>query len=234
MDAVVMCGGEGSRLRSGGISTEKPLVTVGGRPMLDRINAALAESRVDTVYAAVSPAAPEARKHARDLSCTVVETPGEGYVADLDHVLADVDRPVLTVAADLPLLTAAVVNRILAVAEDARGRHDRAVDPARDPDEYAVESPNGVPSLAVCVPVALKRRLGASVDTTIPSDAIDPGSVLPELLSSTAAAQAPELAPAGVNVVAGETERTWVSYDARLAVNVNRPADLDLAEALCR
>lgn len=239
MDAVVMCGGEGSRLRAGGIATEKPLVSVGGRPMLDRICTALAESRIDTVYAAVSPAAPETREHAHGLPCAVVETPGDGYVEDLDRVLADVGRPVLTVAADLPLLAPAVVNRVLAVAEGEGDLHSGR-------DGPAAEAGDGIPSLTVCVPAALKRRLGASIDTTIPADAIDAESVRPRSVlaqssdsssvstSDSSPGGLPELAPAGVNVVAGDEELTWVSDDARLAVNVNRPGDLDLAEALCR
>jgi adenosylcobinamide-phosphate guanylyltransferase len=227
MDAVVMCGGEGSRLRAGGISTEKPLVRVGDKPMLDRICAALAESRIDTVYAAVSPAAPATREHARELPCTVIETPGDGYVEDLDRVLSDVDCPVLTVAADLPLLTAAVVNRVLAVAAGEKNATVTDQSGATAGDQS--DALNRVPSLTVCVPAALKRQLGASVDTTVPLEAIDAGSVLPDSLPDPL----PELAPAGVNVVAGEEDLTWVSYDARLAVNVNRPGDLDLAETLC-
>lgn len=212
-----MCGGEGSRLRAGGIDTEKPLVEVDGRPMLDRICSALAGSRIETVYAAVSPAAPATRERARDLaprSCTVIETPGDGYVDDLDHALDDVGAPVLTVAADLPLLAPSLVDRVLSVA----GRAGDSVGDA------------GVPSLAVCVPAALKRRLGASVDATIPPGAVDDT----ELLSDPSASSTPELAPTGVNVAADSGNATWVSYDARLAVNVNRPADLDLAETLCR
>lgn len=208
-----MCGGEGSRLRDGAIATEKPLVEVDGRPMLNRVWDTLADSRVEAVYAAVSPVAPKTRERARELASGadgVVETPGDGYVADLDRVLESVSTPVLTVAVDLPLLAPALVNRVLRVAGD---------------------DPTDVPSTTVCVPAALKRRFGASVDTTLSPGLIEDGQVLPE----SASEPIPELAPTGLNVVAdadaGNT--TWISYDARLAVNVNRPADLELAEALC-
>jgi adenosylcobinamide-phosphate guanylyltransferase len=211
MDAVVMCGGEGSRLRDGGIATEKPLVEVGGRPMLDRVWDTLADSRVDAVYAAVSPAAPRTRERAREVASgadAVIETPGDGYVPDLDRVLASVSTPVLTVAVDLPLLAPTVVNRVLGVAGG---------------------DSTGVPSMTVCVPAALKRRLGASVDTTLSPGPVEDGQVLPE----SASEPIPELAPTGLNVVADAGNTTWISYDARLAVNVNRPADLELAEVLC-
>jgi adenosylcobinamide-phosphate guanylyltransferase len=135
-----MCGGRGTRLDA---PAEKPLFRVEGVPMVDRVADALRESRVDEVYAVTSPDAPETRAH---LSVPTVETPGEGYVADLDAALSDdrLSTPVLTVAADLPLLDGAILDRVL----DA---HDTG-------------------SLTVCVPAALKRDLGVSNDTTFVRD----------------------------------------------------------------
>lgn len=132
-----MCGGRGTRLDS---DAEKPLVPVAGRPMVDRVRDALAESRVDRVYAVVSPQAPETRAHLAD--ALTVETPGEGYVSDLQTALADgrVERPVLTVAADLPLLDGEAVDRVLSAHRSG--------------------------SLTVAVPAARKRALGVSVDTS--------------------------------------------------------------------
>lgn len=73
-------------------------------------------------------------------------------------------------------------------------------------------------SLTVCVPTALKRTLGVSADTTN-------------------AHGGHELSPTGLNVVGDgddgdDGETLHVSYDARLAVNVNRPADAEVAEVL--
>lgn len=180
-----MCGGKGTRL---GGEREKPLVTVAGTPMIDRVCDALHASRVDDVYAAVSPHVPETRDHLRDAApaATVVETSGDGYVADLTAALSRIGRPALTVAADLPLL-------------------------APDPVDRALEAADG--ALVVAVPVSLKRRLGASVDTTVDHEG-------------------PALAPTGLNVVAGTDDDVYVSDDPRLAVNVNRPTDLWVAEAL--
>jgi adenosylcobinamide-phosphate guanylyltransferase len=206
MDALVMCGGRGTRL---GADREKPLVTVDGEPMVDRVLDALPASRADRVVAAVSPHAPETRAHLRERDgVAVVETPGEGYVADLDAALADdrLVRPVLTVAADIPVLDGEIVDRVLTAHEGE--------------------------SLTVAVPAALKRDLGVSVDTTFERDGR-------------------ELAPAGVNVVGVEASEdaagdggangggdtgtgkgTLVVDDERLAVNVNRPGDLAVAERL--
>jgi len=129
-----MCGGEGTRLNAG---VEKPLFEVAGTPMVDRVLEALTASRVEGTLAVVSPATPETARH---LDCPTVETPGDGYVADLERALADerISRPVLTVAADLPLLDGPAVDAVLDAADG---------------------------SLAVAVPVGRKHALGVSVDT---------------------------------------------------------------------
>jgi adenosylcobinamide-phosphate guanylyltransferase len=131
-----MCGGRGTRLD---VPVEKPLFEIDGVPMVDRVLGALADSEVARVYAATSPDAPETRAH---VDVPTVSTPGEGYVADLQTALSDdrLSTPVLTVAADLPLLDGEVLDRVLAVHDDD--------------------------SLRVLVPADLKRDLGVSDDTT--------------------------------------------------------------------
>ncbi|MFB6091035.1 MAG: NTP transferase domain-containing protein [Halobellus sp.] len=203
-----MCGGRGTRLRDGadgdasdgaGVGIEKPLVEICGRSMLARVADALRESALGgTVHAVVSPQAPETAARARELSLSVVETPGEGYVSDLGTALDGVGRPALTVPADLPLLAPEHVDDALLRARTTEGE-------SADPDPT---------SLTVCVPAALKEQLGASADTTFEH-------------------RGREVAPTGLNVVAGDADTVALTYDARLAVNVNRPRDRALAEALC-
>jgi adenosylcobinamide-phosphate guanylyltransferase len=177
-----MCGGRGTRLDA---LVEKPLFEVAGRPMVDHVRAALAASTVETTYAVVSPHTPDTRDHL-DGELPLVETAGEGYVPDLMEALDTVETPVLTVAADLPLLKAEVVDDVL----------DRATG-----------------STSVRVPPALKAQLGVSVD-------------------GSQGDQPDEWVPTGVNVVGEGDDSIVASYDARLAVNVNRQADADVAEAL--
>ncbi|MFC5969849.1 NTP transferase domain-containing protein [Halomarina salina] len=180
-----MCGGRGTRLDA---PTEKPLFEVAGRPMVDRVTDALAGSRVDTVHAVASPHVPETTTHLGHSKVQRIDAPGEGYVADLQFALDRVERPVLTVVADLPLLAGPLLDTLLAAFEGD--------------------------STTVCVPVALKEALGASVDTAFDHDGR-------------------AVAPSGVNLVADDdTDTIHMSYDARLAVNVNRTTDADLAEAL--
>ncbi len=128
-----MCGGEGSRLEA---PVEKPMLEVAGQPMVDRVLAGLRESRVEAVHAAVSPAAPDTHAHLAD-RVDVVETPGDGYVADLRAALEAVPPPVVTVVADLPLLAGEHVDALL----DEATRSTRVV-----------------------VPTTLVRTLGCTVD----------------------------------------------------------------------
>ncbi|WP_424016078.1 NTP transferase domain-containing protein [Halorubrum xinjiangense] len=214
-----MCGGRGTRLGDG----EKPLAPVAGRSMVDRALDALAASRVETAYTAVSPHTPKTRERlverrdcdeggrsgdgtepeAGSLKLVVVDTPGDGYVADLQLAMAEgPTAPTLTLAVDLPLLDGAAVDAVL----DAHAAADAE-------------------ALSVRVPAARKRELGASADAASRYDDGGGGGDSPA-----------ERVPAGINVVgaldgAGD-EAVRATRDARLAVNVNRPGDRRLAERI--
>lgn len=136
-----MAGGRGTRLDT---SREKPLFEIDDSPLVGLVLDALEESRVERVHAAVSPDTPETTDYLETRKIHIVETPGEGYIADLQAALERVTCPVLTVAADLPLLTGDAVDRIL--------------------DQYT-----GTDAVQVSVPAALKRQLGVSTDTTYDS-----------------------------------------------------------------
>jgi adenosylcobinamide-phosphate guanylyltransferase len=138
MDALLMCGGRGTRLD---IDGEKPLVEIGGTPLVDRVADALAGSSIDRTHAVTSPNAPRTREY---VTLPTIDAPGAGYVADLQYALERVDRPVLTVAADLPLLAAETIDDVITAHEGN--------------------------SMTACVPVALKRRLGVRIDTGIQAD----------------------------------------------------------------
>jgi adenosylcobinamide-phosphate guanylyltransferase len=185
MDALVMCGGRGTRLDA---PVEKPLFEVAGRPMIEQVSTALADSSVDTVYAAPSPQTPETRAFLESRSVRYIETPGDGYVADLNAARSQVSDPVLTAAADLPLLASDLVDQVLS-------NHDGG-------------------SLSLAVPRALKEVLGVSYDRSFDHEG-------------------QTVVPAGINIVADDGEEaTHVSYDARLAVNVNRREDAAVAGTL--
>lgn len=133
-----MCGGRGTRLST---PVEKPLFEVDERPMIDRVLSALLGSGVGDIHAVLSPAVPDTRAHLETQPVERIDAPGNGYVADMNRAMETVDPPVLTVAADLPLLAPALVDRVIE-------KHDRG-------------------ALTVYVPADLKRLLDVSVDLTV-------------------------------------------------------------------
>ncbi|MGQ3328523.1 NTP transferase domain-containing protein [Halorubrum sp. FL23] len=202
-----MCGGRGSRL---GDETEKPLRAIAGRPMVDRVLDALAESRIAATHAVVSPHATRTRAHLAERatdspSPPVVDAPGNGYVADLQYAMDAVDAggdPLLTVAADLPLLDGAAVNAVIDAARAADGD-----------------------SLTVCVPAARKRELGVSADATT---AIDGREVVPAGINVVGTGDRE------ANDADGDGGAVHLTDDVRIAVNVNYPSDARTAERLLK
>jgi len=98
--AVVLAGGAGRRLGGRG----KPLLPVGGRPMLERVLDAVATAEPRVVVGPLELALPPGVLRTRE------EPPGGGPVAALAAGLALVPEPagqVAVLAADLPFLTAA-------------------------------------------------------------------------------------------------------------------------------
>ncbi|WP_321169495.1 NTP transferase domain-containing protein, partial [Halopenitus sp. POP-27] len=214
---IVLCGGRGTRLAGEptvDAIAEKPLVRVGGEPMVDRVVRALRRSdAVDAIHAVASPHTPETLAHLRsgidslDVPdggdgldhpvdrddrpvLTVREGSGDGYVADLQAALENVDPPAITAVADLPLLRPDHVSAAV---------------------NHAIRRSDGE-SLTVCVPASTKRDLGVSADTTMTVDGM-------------------QVAPTGLNVVGSEDapETVRVVDDPALAINVNRPGDLRIA-----
>jgi adenosylcobinamide-phosphate guanylyltransferase len=114
-----MCGGRASRMQAG---AEKPLLEVGGVPMVERVASALAGSRrFDRIVAAVSPNTQKTREFLESKGIEVVETAGEGYPQDLSRLLTRL-RPekVMVVPADVPLLDSQAVRDIVDAANSGQ------------------------------------------------------------------------------------------------------------------
>ena len=137
MTALLMAGGRATRMN---VATEKPLLDVGGKPMIECVMNALKQSKtVDRIIVAVSKNTPQTARKAMELNTEVLETPGEGYVSDMNYAVRKLGLGVvLTVSADLPFITTEIV--------------DRAVEKYRT---------CGKPSLAVMTPVGVYERLGS-------------------------------------------------------------------------
>jgi len=138
--AVVMAGGKGSRMR---VSEEKPLLRVAGKPVIERVlSSLLASKHVNSVVVAVTDFTPRTASFAAKFPVKVVLTPGNGYIEDMQYVVRQLGLgKILTVAADLPLINAAVVDQIVERYEEC-----------------------GKPALTVVTPLELKLKLGLGLE----------------------------------------------------------------------
>ncbi len=114
-------GGRGSRISELGV--EKPLVPIAGVPMIDRILDELGRSEgLDRIYVSVSPLAPKTREYLSSKHVVIIDTPGNGYVADLNGSMRMIDEAaVLVCPSDMPLITSEVVDALID-AYDERGQ----------------------------------------------------------------------------------------------------------------
>ncbi len=116
--ALVTAGGKGSRISELGV--EKPLVLIAGVPMIDRLLDELARSSmIDRMYVSVSPLAPMTREHLKGMDVIVIDTPGNGYVADLNGSMNAIEEDaVLVCPSDMPLITSAGVDELIATYDE--------------------------------------------------------------------------------------------------------------------
>lgn len=195
--AVVMAGGKGRRME---VSEEKPLLRVGGKPVIEHVLTSLLDARrVGSVVVAVSKSTPKTANFVRKFPVTVVETPGKGYIPDMQYAVKKLGlQRVLAVASDLPLITSAIVDDVLERYEAC-----------------------GKPALTVAVPIETKAKFGVGVEYAFEADG-------------------KTVVPTGINVIDGRlidggwmNQEVYVLDKAEVAVNVNTPEDLQLAERLC-
>lgn len=140
MDALVMAGGRGSRLKMG----EKPLVSLFGRPLIDYVVLALEESLVDRIFISTTENVPSTRKWAEDRDLYVLETGSYGYVPDMIEAVikSGVKEPIMVIMADLPLVTPEIIDQVIEVYKKRRE-----------------------PALSTHTPLSLHSRLGRRPDS---------------------------------------------------------------------
>jgi adenosylcobinamide-phosphate guanylyltransferase len=134
--ALVMAGGKGTRMS---LSEEKPLIRVGGKPVIEHVLAALENAKkVTSVVVAVSDYTPKTAKLMLQFPVSVIKTPGKEYVSDMRYAVKSLTlHSVLAIGADLPLITGEVVDAIVDCYERC-----------------------GKPALSVVVPMETKEKLG--------------------------------------------------------------------------
>ena len=109
MIAIIMAGGKGERLN---LNIEKSLVEIEGKTMLERISIALKNAEVDEIFIAVTNNAPKTKEKARKLKLKIIQTPGKGYVEDIQYLMEKF-KEFLIVSADLPFLTPGLIKNVL-------------------------------------------------------------------------------------------------------------------------
>jgi len=138
--ALVMAGGKGTRMKT---EEEKPLLKVGGKPMIQHVLHALKNAKkIDEIIVAVSHYTPKTATFAKRFSVRVLKTPGRDWCSDVQYAIKRLHLgAVLTIAADLPLVTGEVIEEVIRHYERCRK-----------------------PALTVTVPLETCRRLGLTAD----------------------------------------------------------------------
>ena len=123
--AVIMAGGKGTRMQC---ATEKPLIEVGGIPMIQYvINALSGSNKVTDIIIITSSNTPETMKFVQNMGFTVFQTPGNGYVEDLQFFISEnysnnQNQVILTITADMPLISSETIDHVIGEYETC-GKH---------------------------------------------------------------------------------------------------------------
>jgi len=147
--ALIMAGGKGTRMK---IPTEKPLIKVCGKPVIEYVLSALKDAKkIDRIIITTTKTTPRTTRFMQKLGIEVVETPGKDYVSDMGYAAQALKLGAfLAIAADLPLVRSEMIDVIVE-------RYERC----------------GKPALTVAVPLETKQKLGMCIDYSFKVDSRD-------------------------------------------------------------
>jgi len=110
MIGIVMAGGKGSRMS---LTGEKLLLKY-KKPMILHVLDALRDSDCfSQILAITSSNSPQTKKFLEENNIELFNTPGDGYVNDLNLVLKSLNDFVLITSADLPFLDGDIIKKII-------------------------------------------------------------------------------------------------------------------------
>ena len=110
MIGLVMAGGKGSRMH---LQDEKLLLKHIHPTILHVVFALQKSDCFSKITALTSPHSPKTKKILQNTSVEIFETPGNGFVYDLNLFLKSVNEEVLVVPGDLPLFNENIVSSIV-------------------------------------------------------------------------------------------------------------------------
>lgn len=110
MRALIMAGGAGHRMNLG----EKPLIQIGGRPMIGYVIDAFRQAGCEPVVAA-SHCTPMTRNWCRAHAVPLCNTEGNGYVRDMIEAILALEEqgPIVIAVSDIPGITPSIITTIL-------------------------------------------------------------------------------------------------------------------------
>lgn len=110
MIGIIMAGGKGSRMNL----PEEKLLLKFKKPIILQVAEALTTSDCfSKVIFITSPNSPKTKQLLEKNNYEIFDTPGIGYVEDLNLVLKSLNDSVLIVSADLPLLDSEIIKKIV-------------------------------------------------------------------------------------------------------------------------
>lgn len=110
MIGLVMAGGKGTRMK---LSDEKLLLKYKKPIILHVLDSLQTSNCFSKIIAVTSSNSPKTKKFLQENNIETVDTPGLGYVEDLNSVLQIIDDFVFVISGDLPLLDKEIIQLIV-------------------------------------------------------------------------------------------------------------------------
>ena len=137
--ALIMAGGKGTRME---LEVEKPLVEINGRPMIQYVIDALKNTdKINNIIVATSRNTRRTETFLKEQGIDTIETPGDGYVHDLGFIISNfkLDDILLTVTADLPLISSDILDYVLEEYEKSKKPAMSVLVPLHVFEEYGIK-----------------------------------------------------------------------------------------------
>ncbi len=110
MIGLVMAGGKGTRMNS---DNEKLLLHHKKPVILQVIDSLKNSNCFSKIFTITSCNSPKTKKFLQEKNIEILDTPGNGYVEDLNLILKAIDDDILVTSGDLPLLDVDIMKKIV-------------------------------------------------------------------------------------------------------------------------